>query len=201
MSRISLAHPLGAVATLALAASLSACGGGGDGGGDGGGGGGGASAPDDASVEEFCGAYNSIFDDLMGNLDPNASEEESGKQVVEAMKSWEKNLDEAGTPQDMPDEARDGFELLIKTAEDINADDFKSADDLDNLEKDFSDDEKAASTALTDYTEKTCESPFDLPSDLPTADLPELPSDLPTDALSGLPSDFPTELLTELPTE
>ena len=158
MSIIPALRPLAAAATVTMAVSLSACGGGGSA----------SSAPEDASSEDFCDAYNSLFEDLIGDMDVEAPEEPSGEQVVEAVKRWAERLSDSGTPQDMPEEAREGFELLVATADELDADDFKSAEDLDKIESQFSEDEKAASTAFDEYAAKSCESPFDLPSDLPT---------------------------------
>ena len=195
MSSTRILRPFAAATTLALGLALTACGGGG----------GGSSAPDDTSVETFCDAYNSIVDDLVDSIDPAAPAEPSGEQVVTALKAWAEKLADAGTPDDMSDEARDGFELLIETADDLDPADFESADFLDELDADFSADEQAASEAFTTYATDNCESPLDLPSDLPSdfpTDLPsDFPSDLPSDFPTDLPSDFPTELLTELPSD
>lgn len=193
MSSTRIVRPLVAATTLAVGLSLAGCGGGG--------GGGGSSAPDDTSVEEFCEAYNSIVEDLFEGLDPTAATEPSGEQVVTALKGWAEKLQDAGTPDDMPDEARDGFELLIETANDLDPGDFESADDLDQIENDFSEDEKAASTAFTDYATENCESPLDVPTDLPSDFPSDFPTDLPSDFPTDLPSDFPSELLTELPSD
>ena len=162
MSLSSALRPRAAVtaASLALSVTVALTGCGSDGGG--------TSAPEDASATEFCDAYNSLFEDLIGDMDVEEPKEPSGEDVVQAVKRWADKLSESGTPQDMPDEARDGFELLVATADDLDPDDFKDAEDLDKIESDFSEDEKAASTAFDEYAAGSCESPFDMPTDLPT---------------------------------
>lgn len=150
---MTVMRTLAGSATMVLALSLSACGGGGSG------------APDDASAEEFCGAYNSLFEH-MSDVDPEASADERAEAGVEMMKDWAKEMEDTGTPEDMSDEAREGFELIVDTASDIDADDLEN---LEDMEGEFSGDEQDAAKAFQTYVGENCDSPLgDLPSDLPT---------------------------------
>ena len=93
-------------------------------------------APDDASKDDFCEvALNETGDD------------------ADAVNDWGDELEEVGTPEDIPDDARDGFELLVETAKDVDD------DDLDNEElfEEFSDDEQDQFTAYSQYVSETCD--------------------------------------------
>ncbi|WP_345266586.1 hypothetical protein [Nocardioides nanhaiensis] len=190
---MKLTRSLAAAATAALAFSLTACGGDD-----------GASAPDSASVEDFCDAYTSYIEDLLDDIDmsdPSAIETPSAEEAVDGIKEWADELAETGTPEDMPDEARQGFEDFIDGAQEITADDLEDPSNLEALEEEFGGDPEAAQ-ALTEYTNENCGNPMEdmmgeMMEEMP--DMPEMPSDLPSDL--ELPSDFPSELLTEVPTE
>jgi hypothetical protein len=82
----------------------------------------GAGAPEAASVEEFCKAWSDVA--------PHSKEEE----FAEAVKP-------VGTPEDIPDDARKGFELLIDHTKDKDK---------------YSDQEFAQYRALITYYAKTC---------------------------------------------
>jgi hypothetical protein len=168
----------------------------------------------DASVEEFCDAYSGIAEAMMSVADPNASPEEQAEAAAEALNEWADEMGDVGVPDEMSDEARDGFELIVETAGDLDAGDLEDLSDLEALEEDFSEDEQEAVAAFEDFATENCTGSIDdlpsLPTDVPT----ELPSDLPTDFLSEfptefpsdfptefLPSDFPSEYLTMLPSD
>ena len=92
-------------------------------------------APTDASEKEFCEvALDQPGDD------------------VDAIHDWADKAEEVGTPEDIPDEARDGFELLVDTAKDIDEDDL----DDESLEDEFSDEDQDAFAAYGEYVGKTC---------------------------------------------
>ncbi len=94
-----------------LAFSLTACGG--DDASD---------APDDASVKEFCEAFNE--DD---GLDEDASAEEQ----LDAAKEQADKVIEVGTPEDMSDDEREGFEIFVDAVKDLeesDVEDFENAD-------------------------------------------------------------------------
>lgn len=134
---------LAAPALLAL--SLTACGGGG------------SSAPEDASQEEFCSAYNS--DEEPEDFDPEASADEQAKALKESFDKATDKLKDVGTPEDIPDDARDGFEVFIDTISDLSEDDIKEAiesEDFDSLESKVDEDDQKKAEAFTDWADDYC---------------------------------------------
>ncbi|CAI9402127.1 hypothetical protein [Nocardioides sp. T2.26MG-1] len=156
---------LNVLAGLALATSLTACGGSD--------GGSGASAPDDASTSDFCDGFNGLFEKVLAQA---ASGDSSA--MITALKDWAGDMEDIGTPSDMPDDARRGFELFIDQAKDLDED--ATLDDLQNLGDDLSDDDQADGDAFSTWTTDNCA--LDIPgvdaSDLPSIDPSDLASDL-----------------------
>jgi hypothetical protein len=109
------------------------------------------------AVAEFCDAYFGLFSGQMTDIDPRASGPEQGAAMVEALRAWAAELQEIGTPEEMPDEAREGFDLVVSAATDLEPGDGENLDDLDD---DFSEDERAAAAAFETYATQNCESPF-----------------------------------------
>lgn len=148
-TRVSLS-----VAAVVAGFTLSACGASG--------------APTDASAKEFCDAYASMFDDLdVSDLDNMPTEEE----MADSIHTWADKMEEVGTPEDISDEAREGFELQIEQAGEIDADDLKS--DSEGLEE-FSEEDKTRSSAFDDYATETCGAP-EVPEVPELPELPEMP--------------------------
>jgi hypothetical protein len=116
-------------------------------GGDGGGG-----APDNASQEDFCDAYMSVFDDL--DLESPPSDEEA----VRMMKDWGERMSDTGTPEDMSDDARQGFELMVDTLDEVEED--VSAADLEKLGEDWSAEQEKQGEAFQAYVGENCEFTF-----------------------------------------
>ena len=141
---------------LLVGAVTSACGGGG--------------APTDASEDEFCTAQTSLLEDLVPD-DPEATGLPSGEDVAAAVEDWVAELEDVGTPEAIPDEARAGFEAMVEEARDVDAADF----DFDALEElrlgaaDASEEARQQARAFSEYVAETCGNPLD---DL---ELPELP--------------------------
>lgn len=189
-------------ATVLLALSLTACGGG---------------PPSDASVKDYCDA---VRGDANTEAFGKAFQDKDYDKIVDLFKEQAEKVEKVGTPKDISDEAREGFEIQLDAIKDIDGDDvkkaFESKSDSDPFEDKISKDDKKKVEAYTKYESETC-SGSDAPSvDVPTPDLPTdgLPTDgiptdgLPTDGLpSGFPSDLPTDpaelesLLSNLPTE
>ncbi|GGO73506.1 hypothetical protein GCM10012276_19280 [Nocardioides deserti] len=165
-----------AVATtslLLLAPFAAACGGGDD---DEAG-----SAPQDASSEDFCEAYTSIFDSLLA-APTDSGQGEQEEAAVDALKKWSERMRDVGTPEDLPEDARKGFELVLDEASDI--DDVSDLDDLEDSQ-DYSDAEQEQAQALNTWiTENCADSMPGLPSGDPSAD--------PSDALPSEPSSTET---------
>ena len=87
-------------------------------------------APTDASEKDFCDTQTSLFTDLVG--DTSNPQVPSNDDMAKAVKGWADKLEKVGTPEDIPDEARAGFEATVEQAKDIDADDF-SIDKLQEL--------------------------------------------------------------------
>lgn len=183
----------GAAALLAL--TLTACGG----------------APADASVDDFC----KVTQDEGGQEDFfKAIEEEDWDKVEELIKDQADEVEEVGTPDDISDDAREGFEIQLDAAKGISADDLEKAfkDDEDPFEADLSGDEKKKVEAYNEYETETCDESDsgsegsgseggtdpDVSTEVPTEDVPtDIPTDIPTD----VPTEFSEEDLENLQSE
>lgn len=151
-----------AASTLLLLAPLSACGGDDDA----------SSAPESASTDDFCTAYNSLYESLM-QASPSAGEEQDA--AVQALREWTERMRDTGTPEEMPDDARRGYELVLDTADDI--DENSSMEDLESLGDDLTEEEQADAEAFSAWAQEEC--PMDAPG-LPT----EAPTEAPTEGES-----------------
>lgn len=154
-------HRLTAVSLVLVASSVAACGGGGGGG-----------APSAASEEEFCDTFNSLFTDM------SSMSQSEQDEVVQKIKDWGEEMEEVGTPEDIPDDARDGFETSIELIGELDED--ATTEDFEKLGDDLSKDEEDAVDAFDTYTTDTCGSPMENMS-------PSAPS------TSGAPSESPSE--------
>lgn len=147
----------GAAAALALV--LAGCGGGGASG-----------TPTDASQETFCETYTSGFAEAFEEIDPEASQQEQAEVILVSLKEWAGEMEDVGTPEDMSDEARDGFDLTLESIQDLNADDLQDEEAMAKLEDDLSEDEKEAAEALQTYVTDNCD--FGMPEGLETPTTP-----------------------------
>ncbi|ANH37812.1 hypothetical protein I601_1373 [Nocardioides dokdonensis FR1436] len=105
-----------------------------------------SSAPDDASQDDFCQVYADTAEEESDDLD-------TARDAVE-------QLIEVGTPEDMPEKARDGFETLATLVQE--------ADDNDDLEKMGEDLDQAQQEnfgAFIQYITETCADELGIPSD------------------------------------
>jgi len=131
MTRIK--RPAAAVgAAVLLAFSLSACGG----------------APTDASEEDFCEAYNGIAE--VGEID-----EDDFDAQADAANDYAEELEEVGTPENIPDDARKGFEVWVEVFGDLDADDLEDEDAQKAIEDKYEDDEDDVE-AFSAYAAETC---------------------------------------------
>ncbi len=129
--------PALSIAGLVLAASsLTACGDGG--------------SPDDASTKDFCAGFSGL-DDAMSEFDPTGKPEEA----IKLLQTEVQKIVDTGTPKDISDDARDGFEVTTQTILDLDAD--SSLEELGKLDEKISDDEKDQADAFQDYLSETCE--------------------------------------------
>ncbi|WP_299930500.1 hypothetical protein [uncultured Nocardioides sp.] len=136
-------------------------------------GGGGSGAPSDASTDGFCEAANSLMSDLAPE-DTTTPELPSDEDMAQAVKDWASRMEEVGTPEDIPDDARKGFEAVVDQAKEIDAADF-SMENLEDLEKggaDASQEVEEQADAFGDYLTETCGNPMD---DIEMPELPEIP--------------------------
>ena len=147
-------------AVLLIGAAASACGGGGAGGG----------APADASEKEFCQTQTSLLEDLMPDM--SSTELPSDEQMAKAVKDWGAKIEKVGTPEDISDDARKGFERIVEMADEIDAADF-SIEKLEQLEaggEDASAEARKQADAFEKYLTETCGNPLD---DLEMPEMPE----------------------------
>jgi hypothetical protein len=129
-------------ATVLLAFSLAACGG---------------DAPTDASEGDFCDAWNdSAFSEDIAEDDFEAQ--------ADALNEWADSLEEVGTPESIPDDARAGFEVFVEALGEVNADDLEDEDAQQALEDKYKDDEDDIE-AFTAFATDTC---TELPEEAPT---------------------------------
>ena len=130
------------------------------------GGGGGGGAPTDASEEDYCASYQSLFDDMSTMAD--ATDEE----IIAQIKDWATTMEETGTPEDMPEDARAGFETTMTLINDL--DDDAKQEDFEKIDEDLTEDETAQVDEFDTYTTDTCGSPMD------NLEVPESPTETPS---------------------
>lgn len=107
-------------------------------------------APTDASTEDFCGTFEDFVSETQAlGAEPTAA------QVVDALKGVAETLQEVGTPEDVPADARAGFELVVTTIEELPQD--ATEQQVSELDKDFSEEESAQSDAFDAYLQETCQ--------------------------------------------
>lgn len=146
-------------AMLLVGAVTTACGGGG--------------APTDASEKDFCETQSSFFGDLLPD-DMANPEVPTGEEMARAVKDWGKDLEEVGTPDDIPDDARAGFERIVEQAQDVDVSDF-SIERLEDLQQggaEASEKVQKQAQAFADYLTEKCGNPLD---DLDLPEMPEMP--------------------------
>lgn len=186
-------RPLAAAgAAVLLALALTACGG----------------SPTNASEKDYCEAVNGINDneDLI-----KAVTDEDWDKAADLLKDSAEEIEEVGTPEDIPDDAREGFELQLDASADISGDDLEKAfkDQEDPFEADLSGDEKKKVEAYNDYENETCsdteensDSGSDEGSDPGVGSSTDAPTDgVSTDVPSGVPTDISPEDLASLQEE
>ncbi|HET9419890.1 MAG TPA: hypothetical protein VFO49_02050 [Nocardioides sp.] len=133
----------GAGAAVLLAFSLTACGG----------------APSDASTEDFCDAFNSSAD-IFADIDPEADPADQAGDVTDGYKEFADKLEEVGTPENISDDAREGFEIFVEELGDLNEDDVEKylEDPSEDIAEVSEDDEKKVDE-FTEYAAKECGAP------------------------------------------
>lgn len=132
-----------AVASLVLVAGGAAACGSDDDSGDGGD----AGSDKGTSKEDFCAAFQSFYDDLQS---VTGEEEDLGKILKDAADK----IEDAGTPDDIPDDAEDGLEITLDAIDELPDD--ASAEDIAGLESDLSEADQKKVDAFSDYLDETC---------------------------------------------
>ena len=79
---------------------------------------------------------------------------------------------ETGTPEDMPEDARAGFETTMTLINDL--DDDAQQEDFEKIDEDLTEDETAQVDEFDTYTTDTCGSPMD------NMEVPEIPTETPS---------------------
>lgn len=149
----SIKRPLATFGGAALlAVSLTACGGG---------------APTNASVEDFCG-LDEEFDGAFADV-----AEEDYDAFEEAAHGLADEMNDVGTPEDIPEDAREGFEIIAEALGDIDGGEVEDAAneaqeaieageefDEDAMVGDMfgiDEDDMAKFDALEEYSDETCD--------------------------------------------
>ena len=122
--------------------------------------------PTDASAEDFCEAQETLFADL----DLGSGDEPTSDDVAKSLADWADAVEEVGTPADMPDDARAGFERVVELAREAAPEDFDE-DGIPALPEELSEKSRAQSRAFTEYVAETCG-----PGGAGLPEVPELPS-------------------------
>jgi hypothetical protein len=133
---------------------------------------------DPAASSDFCSAFETFVTDL-SSLDQSAGDAE----VVKALKAATDKLSKVELPSDIPDDAKAGFEKTIDAIESLPDD--ASAEDIQNVQNDFTDEEKANSEAFNAYLSEQCpefggSSASSAPESSPATVAPSAPTDSPS---------------------
>jgi hypothetical protein len=100
------------------------------------------------SAEVFCSAAEK-FENTFTETDTTHLD-----RAIEALKDAARELEDVGTPAEIPDDAREGLELTLDKLIGL-PDDAEESDLMAVL--DLTDDERARSTAFEDYLDATCD--------------------------------------------
>lgn len=109
--------------------------------------------PTDASVKDFCGNFENLYSDL-GDA---AGADADTSDMIKTLKDAANEIEDTGTPEDISDDAREGWQLTIDAIQ--NIDDDATEEDLAKLDSEFSEDEQKKSDAFDEYLSKTCDTP------------------------------------------
>lgn len=118
---------LAAACLVLVAGTMSACGGAGG-------------APEDASKKDFCKAIEGAPTD--------------DKPSQDDVDEWAEELKDTGTPDDISDDARNGFEVLVEALEDADVDELDDNSSFEDVVKDK--DDRKDVTKFFEYYGKTC---------------------------------------------
>jgi hypothetical protein len=126
-------------------------------------------APADASEDDYCTSYRTLFADM------STMTEATDAEIIAKIKDWGATMQETGTPSDMPDDARAGFETTLSLIDGLEDD--ASAEDFEKMDADLSEEETRQVDEFDTYTTETCGSPLD---DMEAPEIPTDPTESPT---------------------
>jgi hypothetical protein len=135
---------------------------------------GGDGAPADASQDDYCASYRTLFADM------STMTEATDAEIIAKIKDWGATMQETGTPSDMPDDARAGFETTLAFIDGL--DDDATAEDFEKMDSDLTEEETQQVGEFDTYTTETCGSPLD------NMEAPEMPTEAPS-----APTESPTQ--------
>ena len=127
-----------------------------------------AGAPAEASEQSFCDVTAGLFSG------PD-TEAESPQAEADYIRLLAEEMEEVGTPADIPVDAREGFEITVDLLGDVDVEDVEGKG-FDKLEDEPSKQDKVKLDAFGAYAFETCD--FDIPGLTPPAP-PELSSSSP----------------------
>ena len=108
-----------------------------------------SAAPQDATRAEFCDAYASQIETL-ATLDPG----KDADRAVAGLQDWAEQGRDIGTPEDMPADARRGFEAIVEEISGLDPD--ATARDLERLGEDVGRQAERDLAAFGEYAVATC---------------------------------------------
>lgn len=146
-------------AVVLLIGLLAGCSGSDSGNGEDGGSAGGP--PTNASVEEFCGAFLDLIQQAS-----QAGDDISDEQAIKLAKDLAERLEDIGTPEDMPEEARRAFETALDKIKDIPDD--ATRDEMEAAAGDLTEEQLKDQESLSTYITEKCMGQL-LPSGFPSA--------------------------------
>ncbi|MCR1781213.1 hypothetical protein KVF89_01580 [Nocardioides carbamazepini] len=115
---------------------------------------GGSSYPTDASEKEFCEGFGDVIT-VTGAVEGDEPTEDEWKDLQKAYE----DLGDIGTPKDIGDTERNGFEVMVDTITDLDYDEAKKSfgdeDGDDSIPGVSKDDEKDVDK-FSDYLQDTC---------------------------------------------
>ena len=76
------------------------------------------------------------------------------ENLGEILKKAAKRIEDVGTPEDIPDDAKEGLQLTLDAIAELPDD--ASAEDMAGLEDEFSEADKEKTDAFSKYLEETC---------------------------------------------
>jgi hypothetical protein len=108
---------------------------------------GGGGAGKSVSKDDFCGAFQAFYDDLSGVTGNEAN-------LGEILKKAAKRISDAGTPDGIPADAKEGLQLTLDAIDSLPDD--ASSEDMAGLDATFSAADQKKVDAFTAYLDKTC---------------------------------------------